>query len=124
MLDPLDTLGPLEEEVLHVVWGRGTATAREVHDAQCVGPSRAYTTLMTTLDRLFRKGLLLRVKEGLAWRYRTALTQEEFDRARADALAVRLLRDQHGLGLAALVDAADAASLDRLAGLIAARRRA
>lgn len=103
------------------LWTAGDGTAREVCAA--LGEDRAYTTIMTTLDRLHRKGLLLRAKEGLAWRYRPALSREAFERARIDALAARLLGEGRELGLAALVQAADEATLDRLAALIDARRR-
>jgi len=121
-MDPVEALGPLEARVMDSMWTAGTGTAREVYAT--LGEEWAYTTIMTTLDRLHRKGLLLREKEGLAWRYRPVLARDAFERAKVDALAERLLGEGHGLGLAALVDAADAATLDRLAELIEARRRA
>lgn len=121
-MDPVEALGPLEARVMDALWTAGTGTAREV--CATLGEEWAYTTIMTTLDRLHRKGLLLREKEGLAWRYRPVLARDAFERAKVDALAERLLGEGHGLGLAALVDAADAATLDRLAELIEARRRA
>jgi predicted transcriptional regulator len=77
---------------------------------------------MTTLDRLHKKGLLLREKDGLAWRYRAAIDRASFERRLADALATELIA--HGeAGLVALVDATDdPALLDRLAALISTRR--
>ncbi len=57
MVDPLDALGPLERDVLARVWELDTATARELFARQARPGERAYTTLMTTLDRLFKKGL-------------------------------------------------------------------
>lgn len=121
-MDPAEALGPLESRVMDALWGAGTGTAREVFAA--LRGEWAYTTIMTTLDRLHRKALLLRQKEGLAWRYTPVLEREDFHRARVDALAARLLGERRDLGLAALVEAADAATLDRLAELIEARRRA
>jgi predicted transcriptional regulator len=120
-MDPVEPLGPLEARVMAALWATGTGTAREVCSA--LGEEWAYTTIMTTVDRLHKKDLLVREKEGLAWRYRPALDREAFERARVDALASRLLGERKDLGLAALVDAADAATLDRLAALIEARRR-
>ncbi|MES2639619.1 MAG: BlaI/MecI/CopY family transcriptional regulator [Myxococcota bacterium] len=120
-MDPVDALGPLESRVMLALWAAGTGTAREVCAA--LGEEWAYTTIMTTLDRLHKKGVLLREKEGLAWRYRTAVERDAFERAQVDALAARLLGERRDLGLAALVDAADAATLERLAELIQARRR-
>jgi len=46
-------LGPLEERLLDVLWKHGTATVREMADDDC--QDLAYTTVMTTLDRLFKK---------------------------------------------------------------------
>lgn len=125
MADPLDALGPLETDVLALVWELGTATARELFARQAEPGERAYTTLMTTLDRLFKKGLLLREKEGLAWRYVPAVTRAAFERRRVDALAARIVAQHGDAGLAAFVDAAAAADgplLDRLEELIRARR--
>ena len=59
--------GPLEIRVLEALWARGTAAA--VSDLQPQFPGVAYTTLMTTLDRLFRKGTLSRFKSGRAFFY-------------------------------------------------------
>lgn len=125
MLDPLDVLGPLEEDVLGAAWQLETVTARELFARQPQPGERAYTTLMTTLDRLFRKGLLRREKEGLAWRYSPTITRQAFEQKRVDALVTRIV-DEHGeAGLAAFVDAAAAADgplLDKLEELIRARR--
>lgn len=123
-MDPTDPLGPLETRVLDALWDHGPATSREV--CETLGEDRAYTTIMTTLDRLHRKGLLEREKDGIAWRYRPALSREAHARAVADALAERILGEHRESGIAAFVDAAarDAELLDRLAALVAARRKA
>jgi predicted transcriptional regulator len=67
--------GPLEIRVLESLWGRDTPAC--VRDLQPQFPGVAYTTLMTTLDRLFRKGTLLRTKSGRAFFYRPKLSQQE-----------------------------------------------
>src|SRR3984885_12564929 len=60
-------LGPLETRVLEELWGHDRAlTVRHVHVAF---PELAYTTLMTTLDRLYRKGVLVRRRRGRAFVY-------------------------------------------------------
>ena len=115
-------LGELEQRVMDVVWEHPDLTVREVADRMRGDADRAYTTVMTTLDRLFRKGLLSRAKEGLAWRYAAALDRAAWERRCADELASELLARGEA-GLAALVDAtADGALLDRLEALIRARR--
>jgi len=59
--------GPLEIRVLEALWSRRTRAC--VRDLQPDFPGVAYTTLMTTLDRLFRKGALKREKSGRAFFY-------------------------------------------------------
>jgi len=56
--------GPLEWRVLEALWERGDAAS--VRDLQPRFSDIAYTTLMTTLDRLHRKGVLDRTKQGRA----------------------------------------------------------
>ncbi len=121
-------LGPLEQEVLELVWQRGTASVRDIHLA--IGARLAYTTLMTTLDRLFKKGLLARHKDGRAFCYSPQATPEELARGltrRAlDGLLGRSLNGVEPL-LACIVDAVtehDRELLDDLDRLIREKRRA
>ena len=60
-------LGPLERKILEEVWSRESLTVRELLAGGRI--RLAYTTVMTTLDRLFKKGLLDRTEEGRAFRY-------------------------------------------------------
>lgn len=62
----------------------GEATVREIHDALAQQRPRAYTTIMTILDRLTHKGTVVRHKTGRAWVYRPKLSAEH---ARAQAVA-------------------------------------
>ncbi len=71
-------LGELEAEVMNQVWQRPGSTARRVLEG--LRPRRlAYTTVVTILDRLYRKGLLGRHREGRAFAYEAAVSKEEFD---------------------------------------------
>ncbi|MFZ5479135.1 MAG: BlaI/MecI/CopY family transcriptional regulator [Myxococcota bacterium] len=120
----LEPLGDLEHLLMEAVWSGGAGTVRDVCDRLPAEEARAYTTVMTTLDRLHRKGLLHREKAGLAWRYVPTLDRAAWEKALADALASRILAEHGDVGLAAFVDAAaDDAMLDRLAELVEARRR-
>ena len=67
--------GPLEIRVLEALWQRGVPAC--VRDIQPDFPGVAYTTLMTTLDRLFRKGTLKRDKNGRAFYYRPKGSQQQ-----------------------------------------------
>lgn len=74
-------LGPFERQVLQRLWSRGSATVRELLADGKI--HQAYTTVMTTMDRLYKKGLLDRVVEGRAFRYTPRHTPEELQRATA-----------------------------------------
>ena len=69
--------GALELRVLDAVWRRGGEVV--VRDLQEEFPGSAYTTLMTTMDRLYRKGVLERRKIGRAFAYRAARSREELE---------------------------------------------
>ena len=74
-----DTLGALERDVMAFAWSRPEITVRDA--CARLGSTVAYTTVMTTMDRLFKKGLLLRRKAGRAFVYRAAATQQELENA-------------------------------------------
>jgi predicted transcriptional regulator len=71
----LRQIGPLEQRMLDALWARGTATVREL--LQDGNEYLAYTTVMTTLDRLYKKNLLTREPEGRAFRYAPRVTREQ-----------------------------------------------
>ena len=67
--------GPLTEaelEIMHVVWELGAATVRQVHDVLAPRRNVAYTTVMTMLGLLAKKGHLKREESGKAFVYRPA----------------------------------------------------
>ena len=62
-------LAPLELDCLRVLWPMGEGTVRDIREALRASTPRAYTTIMTILDRLARKGTVSRRKAGRAWVY-------------------------------------------------------
>ena len=112
--------------MLDGLWAKGNATVRELlEDGH---RDLAYTTVMTTLDRLFKKGLLDRVAEGRAFRYTPRQTPEELQRVTALESITRLLEsgDASSLPLSYLVEALsahDAQLLDELQLLVERKRR-
>jgi predicted transcriptional regulator len=119
-------LGPLEERVLEILWREERSlSVREVHEA--LGQDLAYTTVMTTLDRLFKKGLLVRERDGRAFRYEPRTTREVF----AASLLRRLIEPLLRRGpvrpmLATLVDAVgerDSTLLPELSRLVREKER-
>jgi predicted transcriptional regulator len=71
-------LGKLERQVLEETWRLGEVSVRDIYRA--FDERIAYTTLMTTLDRLFKKNLLKRRKDGRAFLYAAAVSRDAFDR--------------------------------------------
>ncbi|MBS1791528.1 MAG: BlaI/MecI/CopY family transcriptional regulator [Acidobacteria bacterium] len=129
-------LGPLERSVMEFIWQRyeaqgeapGKVSVRDVYLA--FDRRLAYTTLMTTLDRLYKKGLLEREKDGRAFIYSPSLSQQELERSLARNVIDTLLgRGEHGVEpvLACIVDAVsdrDRELLDDLDRLIREKRQA
>jgi len=121
-------LGPLEIQMLECLWRRAEETS--VRDLQPDFPATAYTTLMTTLDRLFKKGLLERTRRGKAYLYLTRYTRAGLHDHLARGAISRLLESARGHGavrpiLSTFVEAVgrkDALLLDELEALIRAER--
>jgi predicted transcriptional regulator len=123
---PKMELGPLEERLLHALWECRSATVRELID-EC-NIRLAYTTVMTTLDRLYKKNLLSRVVEGRAFRYSPRRTQEELQQEAASKAIRQLLSSNSAssLPLSYLVEAVgqhDAKLLEELQELVERKRR-
>jgi BlaI family transcriptional regulator, penicillinase repressor len=119
-------VGPFEREIMQRLWTLGSATVKEIHTAADV--RQAYTTIMTTMDRLYKKGLLDRVAEGRAFRYTPRQSPEEFQRSTALESIRQLLGSAapSSLPLSYLVDAVgshDAQRLDELQLLVEKKRR-
>jgi predicted transcriptional regulator len=81
--------GDLEAVIMQLVWDHGTpVTVRELFDELRQERAIAYTTVMSTMDNLHRKGWLDRVKEGKAYRYAATASREEYSaRLMSEALA-------------------------------------
>jgi len=119
-------LGPLEQQLLEALWQRGTATVRELLDDEKV--TQAYTTVMTTLDRLYKKKLLDRVSEGRAFRYSPCQSADELRRVAAVEGIRQLIgsAEASSLPLSYLVEALsshDAQLLDELQVLVERKRK-
>jgi len=123
-----DGLGTLERDVMAIAWSRAELSVRDV--CEQMRSRMAYTTVMTTMDRLFKKGLLARRKVGRAFMYRAAATRDEMEGAVATELVHSLLQRDQAEPLpilSSLVDAVsdrDRALLDDLERLIREKRKA
>ena len=121
------SLGTLERDVMAVCWEQSDICVREV--CARLTSSVAYTTVMTTMDRLFKKGLLSRRKLGRAFVYSPTVTYDELQGAVATELVQSLL-NRDGTEplpmLSFLVDAVsdqDRSLLDELERLVRQKRR-
>ncbi|HEV2388525.1 MAG TPA: BlaI/MecI/CopY family transcriptional regulator [Candidatus Acidoferrales bacterium] len=124
---PRSALGGLEISVMGVLWERGESSVRDV--VERLSRPLAYTTVMTTLDRLFKKRLLDRRKAERAFLYSPRLSRREWERKRAGDLVAGFLagpEPSRELLLSCLVEAVgqdDEALLDELEKKIRNRRR-
>src|SRR5574337_309908 len=84
-------LGPLEAQIMEVVWERGEVTVRDVYDVLRQQRDLAYTTVMTVMHNLHRKGLLSQRSEGNAHVYSPYQSRGEFIRAKVGELLDALL---------------------------------
>jgi len=120
-------LGPLEISVMEALWRRGESNVREVADA--LERPLAYTTVMTTLDRLYKKGELARRKEQRAFYYAPRLSRPAWEQKRAGDLVAGFLSSSEpsrDLLISCLVEAVgkqDEGLLDELERKIQQRRK-
>lgn len=121
-------LGSLERQTLREIWQRGESSVRQIFIA--FDEKAAYTTVMTTLDRLYKKGLLERRKDGRAFLYSPRFSPEELEQNLAQDIIGSLLDTsaaQIEPVLSCIVDAVserDLVLLDDLERLVREKRRA
>jgi BlaI family transcriptional regulator, penicillinase repressor len=70
-------LAPFELDCMNALWPLGEATVKQVRESLMARRPRAYTTIMTILDRLAQKGIVARRKVGRAYLYRASLLASE-----------------------------------------------
>jgi predicted transcriptional regulator len=121
------SLGRLEFDLMQILWSHGESNVRDV--VQHLDRPLAYTTVMTTLDRLYKKGLLDRRMPDRAFLYSARLTSQEWERQRAESILAGFLAGPHPsreLLLSSFLDAVgehDAMLLDELERKIRRKRR-
>jgi predicted transcriptional regulator len=117
-------LGELETAVMKLLWRESGLTVNQVEERLQQRRQIAHTTVLTTLDRMHRKGYLTRKKQGKAFVYAPRYTREQFEREMAQEVLGALLG---GIGepvLSTFVELVgeDDANLDRLEALIKEKR--
>ena len=123
----MEALGPLEVSVMEILWAHGESNVHDV--TQKLDRPLAYTTVMTTLDRLFKKGLLQRRKADRAFFYSPRWSRAEWEQKRAGEFVEGFLAAPQTSGellVSCLVDAMgryDETLLDELQRKIRLKRR-
>jgi len=117
-----EMLGPLEAEVMEIIWARGTALVSEVEEVlnQRRTTPLAYKTVLTICTRLSDKGVLDHEKEGRAFRYYPTMSESEFISQQASKATGALLSRFGDVALSTFVDqvAADPTQLTALRNLL------
>ena len=117
------SLGELERAVMDVLWELDPGqevTVREVHAVIVEHRDVAYTTVMTVMDRLSRKGLTLQHKEGRAYRYRATATRAEMTADMMRGTLADLGTGERGPALVAFVEEASEEEIAALRQALAA----
>ncbi len=113
----------VELELLRVLWGRGTATVREVHEEIAQERALGYTSVLKMLQIMTEKGLVQREESGKAHLYRATVSQEETQSQMLRDLSDRLFSGSAAqLAMHALsMQPASAQELDEVRKLLAQR---
>jgi predicted transcriptional regulator len=118
-------LGELETAVMEILWRAPGQTVNEVEEQLRQRRGSAHTTVLTTLDRLHRKGYLLREKQGKAFVYTPHYTREEFERIMTQEVLGAIIGQSAETALSTFVDLIgnDPSALDQLEAKIREKRR-
>jgi predicted transcriptional regulator len=122
---PAQVLGELESAVIEILWAEPRLTVVDVEEQLRRRREIAHTTVLTTMDRMHRKGYLTREKHGKAFVYSPTYSRKEFEQRMAQEVLGALIGDFTEPALSAFVDlvAEDAGALDQLEQLIREKRK-
>ena len=113
------SLGPLEREILSIVWDLGSVTVREVHERILQDPDRelAYTSVSTILNRLTQKGWLECNKTNRSFHWQALFSRSEAQSLQAHAKLQEFLAVGNPDIVAAFADSLDAASVEKMSAI-------
>ncbi|WP_116899006.1 MULTISPECIES: BlaI/MecI/CopY family transcriptional regulator [unclassified Wenzhouxiangella] len=122
---PMPLLGNLEVAVMERLWTESEWTAKALHDCMGVERGISLNTVQSTLERLHRKQLVKRRKQGHAFRYSPKVCRDELVAAYMRDMLGRLGGDP-AASIAAFVESAegmDEATIERLEAVLNRRRQ-
>ncbi|MFW6358773.1 MAG: BlaI/MecI/CopY family transcriptional regulator [Chroococcales cyanobacterium] len=110
------SLGPLETEILEIIWDRGCVTVKDVHECILANPDRelAYASVTTVLQRLTKKGWLRCCKEGRAFSWQPLVSKEEAIALKSYDQLHRFLEISNPDLVASFADSLDVTSLEQI----------
>jgi predicted transcriptional regulator len=110
------SVGPLEAEILNIIWELGSATVKDVHERILTDPNRelAYTSVTTVLRRLTDKGWLVCIKKGRAYYWQPLLTKQQAEVIRAHEQLHRFLAVGNPDVIAAFADSLDETASEQI----------
>lgn len=118
--------GKLEKEIMNFLWSRGEVTGRKVLDELRHSREIAFTTVLTVMERLVKKGLVEKRRGESVYIYKPRYTREEFGRLVSYEVLKGVLELSASSAVASIVDLleeADPKELERLSRLIEAKRQ-
>ncbi len=118
-------LGGLESAVMEILWAKPSQTVIEVEERLRQKREIAHTTVLTTMDRLYRKGYLNREKQAKAFVYAPRYTRKEFERTMAQEVLGALIGQSTETAVSTFVDliSDDPGALEQLEAKIREKRR-
>lgn len=110
------SLGPLETEILKIIWQIGTATVKDIHDQILTDPDRelAYASVTTVLNRLTKKGWLICNKAERSFTWQALISEAEAQSLQAYQQLNQFLAVGKPEVIAAFADSLDHASIAQL----------
>jgi BlaI family transcriptional regulator, penicillinase repressor len=104
---PAQRPSDLEMQVLMVLWEHGPATVRQILDLLTDGKTRAYTTVLTVMQGMDRKGLVTRTQEGTAHVFHPAVERDEVVHPVMRTMLRNLFGGDPSKAVQALLDSSD-----------------
>lgn len=119
------SLGPLESEILQIVWDLDVATVKDIHERILENPDRelAYSSVTTVLNRLTQKGWLICQKNGKAFSWKATVSRAQAKAIKSYEQLQQFLSISNPDVVASFADSLDTASIEQL-DAIAARLKA
>lgn len=119
-------LGDIEKAIMDVLWVRGEVTGREIFEEAGRERSLAFTTVLTVMDRLLKKGLIKRMKRGRLFVYTASMSRDDFVKQVSQEVLQGILDISASSAATSFVDILYKTSpeeIDRLSKLIEERKK-